>query len=48
VGWTFASPSASDRLKFRMSVLFGVWKEGDHHDWAAITSWATMLKPLLK
>jgi hypothetical protein len=24
--------SFSDRLKFRISVLFGVWKEGDHRD----------------
>ena len=41
-------PSAGDRFKFRLSVLFGAWKEGDHRDWAAITAWATMLKPLLK
>ena len=24
--------SASDRFKFRLSVLFGVWSEGDHRD----------------
>jgi len=24
--------SFSDRLKFRISVIFGVWKEGDHRD----------------
>ena len=29
-------PSWSDRLKFRLSVLFGVWTEGDHRDWNAI------------
>ena len=40
-------PSLSDRLKFRMSVLFGVWKEGDHRDWDAIRQWALELKPLL-
>lgn len=40
-------PSFSDRLKFRLSVLFGVWKEGDHRDWNAIRSWATSLVPLL-
>jgi menaquinone-dependent protoporphyrinogen oxidase len=40
-------PSFSDRLKFRLSVLFGVWKEGDHRDWSAIRSWATDLIPLL-
>jgi len=40
-------PSASDRLKFRLSVLFGAWKEGDHRDWAAITAWSIQLKTLL-
>ena len=40
-------PSFSDRLKFRLSVLFGVWKEGDHRDWNAIRKWAMELKPLL-
>jgi menaquinone-dependent protoporphyrinogen oxidase len=40
-------PSFSDRLKFRLSVLFGVWKEGDHRDWAAIQAWAANLYPLL-
>lgn len=33
-------PGAGDRLKFRISVLFGVWKEGDHRDWDAVRSWA--------
>jgi len=32
-------PSFSDRLKFRLSVLFGVWLEGDHRDWDAIDKW---------
>jgi menaquinone-dependent protoporphyrinogen oxidase len=40
-------PSFSDRLKFRLSVLFGVWKEGDHRDWNAIRAWAESLPPLL-
>ena len=40
--------SFSDRLKFRISVIFGVWKEGDHRDWNAIRAWAANLKPLLK
>ena len=40
-------PSFGDRLKFRLSVLFGVWKEGDHRDWDAIRKWALDLKPLL-
>jgi menaquinone-dependent protoporphyrinogen oxidase len=40
-------PSWSDRLKFRLSVLFGVWTEGDHRDWQAIHAWAKDLPPLL-
>lgn len=40
-------PSFSDRLKFRLSVFFGVWKEGDHRDWNAIRAWAAALPPLL-
>ncbi len=40
-------PSFGDRLKFRLSVLFGVWKEGDHRDWNAIRQWAMELKSLL-
>ncbi|MEW5870055.1 MAG: flavodoxin domain-containing protein [Chloroflexota bacterium] len=36
-------PSRSDRFKFRLSVLFGVWKEGDHRDWNAIRAWAEIL-----
>jgi len=39
-------PSFSDRLKFRLSVLFGAWQEGDHRDWNAIRSWAESLYPL--
>ncbi|MBN1146864.1 MAG: flavodoxin domain-containing protein [Anaerolineales bacterium] len=38
-------PSLSDRLKFRLSVLFGVWKEGDHRDWKAIHAWAANILP---
>lgn len=37
----------SDRLMFRLSVMFGVWKEGDHRNWDAIREWAVQLKPLL-
>jgi menaquinone-dependent protoporphyrinogen oxidase len=40
-------PSFSDKLKFRMSVMFGIWKEGDHRDWNAIRTWAESLHPLL-
>ena len=39
--------SFGDRLKFRVSVMFGVWKEGDHRNWNAIKEWAVQLKPLL-
>lgn len=37
----------SDRLKFRLSVLLGVWKEGDHRDWKAIRDWSESQVPLL-
>jgi menaquinone-dependent protoporphyrinogen oxidase len=36
-------PSFGERLKFRLSVLFGVWTEGDHRDWNAIHQWAHAL-----
>jgi menaquinone-dependent protoporphyrinogen oxidase len=39
--------SLVDRLKFRMSVMMGVWSEGDHRDWNAIKTWAESLRPLL-
>jgi len=41
-------PSFADRIKFRMSVLFGVWKEGDHRDQDAIRRWAEKLSNSLK
>ena len=37
-------PSASDRIKFRLSTLFGIWKAGDYRDWGAIRLWAIELK----
>lgn len=40
-------PSLGNRLKFRLSVLFGVWSEGDHRDWDAIRVWADSTRPLL-
>ena len=40
-------PSSADRFKCRLSVLFGIWKEGDHRDWEAIRSWAESLRPHL-
>ena len=41
-------PSLGDKLKFRLSVVFGVWLEGDHRDWNAIHAWAESLRPLLQ
>jgi menaquinone-dependent protoporphyrinogen oxidase len=40
-------PSFSDRLKFRISVLLGVWTAEDHRDWEAIRTWAEELKPIM-
>jgi hypothetical protein len=40
-------PSFGDRVKFRLSVAFGAWAEGDHRDWKAIRAWAAELKPIL-
>jgi menaquinone-dependent protoporphyrinogen oxidase len=40
-------PSFGNRLKFRLSVAFGVWSEGDHRDWNAIRAWAESIRPLL-
>jgi menaquinone-dependent protoporphyrinogen IX oxidase len=40
-------PGAFTRLMFRLSVLFGAWREGDHRDFAAIRAWAAALPPLL-
>jgi menaquinone-dependent protoporphyrinogen oxidase len=40
-------PSFSDRLKFRISVMTGIWKEGDHRDWEAVRIWTTNLKNYL-
>lgn len=40
-------PAFGDRIKFRISVMMGIWKEGDHRDWNAIRQWAAELPPLL-
>ena len=40
-------PSFGDKLKFRLSDIFGVWSEGDHRDWNAIYAWARNLPQLL-
>ena len=39
--------SFKDRLNFRISVLMGVWEEGDHRDWVAIKAWAQSLPSVL-
>jgi menaquinone-dependent protoporphyrinogen oxidase len=41
-------PSFGDRLKFRLSIAFGVWREGDHRDWNAIRAWASNLAATLQ
>jgi menaquinone-dependent protoporphyrinogen oxidase len=40
-------PSAGDRFKFRMTMLMGVWPNGDHRDWNAVHEWAESLVPVL-
>ncbi len=40
-------PSWSARVKFRLSVMFGVWQAGDHRNWPAIEAWANDLKASL-
>jgi menaquinone-dependent protoporphyrinogen oxidase len=40
-------PSFSDRLKFRISMMTGIWKEGDHRNWEDIRIWTTNLKSYL-
>ena len=41
-------PTFKDRLGFHLSVLFGVWKEGDHRDWNAIREWALQTNKLIE
>jgi menaquinone-dependent protoporphyrinogen IX oxidase len=36
-------PSLSDRIKFRISVLLGVLKEGDYRNWDSIRTWTKEL-----
>jgi len=41
-------PAFSHRLKFRISMASGVWKEGDHRNWQKILEWAQEAGRLLK
>lgn len=41
-------PAWRDRVLFRLSVLMGVWRQGDHRDWNAIRAWAADLRPRLE
>jgi hypothetical protein len=38
-------PALSDRIKFKMSVVLGVWKEGDHRGWNVIRTWIVQFQP---
>ncbi|HLN21122.1 MAG TPA: flavodoxin domain-containing protein [Bacteroidales bacterium] len=40
-------PSFSERLKFRISLMTGIWKEGDHRDWDSIRDWTRKTKELI-
>ena len=40
-------PSFKERLLFRISILSGFFKQGDHRDWKAIQSWAFNLEKVL-
>jgi menaquinone-dependent protoporphyrinogen oxidase len=40
-------PISLNGLAMRLVVLSGLWKEGDHRDWAAIRAWAQSLGPEL-
>lgn len=40
-------PSFGKKIKFRISVLLGVWKPGDHRNWEAFHTWAKNLQKKL-
>lgn len=41
-------PTLRNRLMFSLSVLMGVWKEGDNRNWEAIRAWAKDLAAQLR
>lgn len=41
------APYWQARIGFRISTLLGVWKQGDHRDWAKIRAWAEAIYPAL-
>ena len=41
-------PGIGPRLRFRISVALGVWKEGDHRDWKKIRQWAALVSEALE
>ncbi|MCO6451646.1 MAG: flavodoxin domain-containing protein [Caldilineales bacterium] len=40
-------PSFWNRLGFRISIILGIWKEGDYRNWDAIHAWAEELRSQL-
>jgi menaquinone-dependent protoporphyrinogen oxidase len=40
-------PSLSDKIKFRISVAAGMWKEGDHINKSEISKWSESISHLL-
>lgn len=40
-------PFSFNVLLMRVPVMLGLWKTGDHRDWAAIQAWAEQTRPLL-
>lgn len=40
-------PRIPQRLMFGLSILFGVWSQGDHRDWDAIQQWTRETLPKL-
>jgi menaquinone-dependent protoporphyrinogen oxidase len=40
-------PLTLNTLLMRTVTIFGVWKKGDHRDWAKIRAWAESIRPLL-